>query len=55
VNLDGRIDADDYGRVNNHVPGTLGWYNCDFNYDGVFNLDDHDIIDVNAGMQGDPL
>jgi hypothetical protein len=32
-----------------------GWFNGDFNYDGVINIDDYGIIDVNIGIQGPPL
>src|SRR6185295_16495281 len=32
ANLDGRINVDDYGRIdiNVNVPGAQGWYNGDF-------------------------
>src|SRR5439155_1760821 len=34
ANLDGKINVDDYGRIDFNVGlGTSGWYNGDFNYD----------------------
>src|SRR5439155_20062996 len=35
ANLDGKINVDDYGRIDFAVPlGIAGWSNGDFNYDG---------------------
>ena len=54
--LDGKINVDDYGRIDFNVNlGASGWYNGDFNYDGKINVDDYGIIDFNVGIQGPPL
>src|SRR4029434_3618179 len=56
ANLDGKINVDDYGRIDFNVNlGTAGWYNGDFNYDGKINVDDYGIIDFNVGIQGAPF
>jgi GH18 family chitinase len=56
TNLDGRINVDDYGRVDSAVAiGLTGWLNGDFNYDGKVNVDDYGIIDLNVGVQGPAL
>jgi hypothetical protein len=56
ANLDGKINVDDYGRIDFNVAlGTAGWYNGDFNYDGKINVDDYGIIDFNIGIQGAPF
>jgi hypothetical protein len=56
ANLDGKIDVDDYGRIDFNVGlGTAGWFNGDFNYDGQVNVDDYGIIDFNIGIQGPPI
>jgi autotransporter-associated beta strand protein len=56
ANLDGKINVDDYGRIDLNIPiGTTGWYNGDFNYDGKINVDDYGIIDFNVGIQGAPF
>jgi fibronectin-binding autotransporter adhesin len=53
ANLDGKINVDDYTRIDFNVPlGNPGWYNGDFNYDGKINVDDYTIIDFNVGIQG---
>ena len=53
ANFDGKINVDDYGRIDFNVPlGTSGWYNGDFNYDGKINVDDYGIIDFNVIIQG---
>src|SRR5207253_4764415 len=53
ANLDGRINVDDYGRIDFSVGlGSTGWFNGDFNYDGKINVDDYGIIDFNIGVQG---
>jgi hypothetical protein len=56
ANLDGKINVDDYTRIDFNVPlGASGWFNGDFNYDGKINVDDYTIIDFNVGIQGAPL
>src|SRR5213076_685746 len=56
ANLDGRINVDDYGRIDfNASLGVAGWYNGDFNYDGKINVDDYGIIDFNVQIQGPPF
>jgi autotransporter-associated beta strand protein len=51
--LDGRINVDDYNRIDTGVGmGVSGWSNGDFNYDGKINIDDYTIIDANIGPQG---
>ena len=57
ANLDGKINIDDYGRIDGNVgiAGSSGWYNGDFNYDGKINIDDYGIIDGNIGVQGAPF
>src|SRR5207248_8910871 len=56
ANLDGKINVDDYGRIDFNVGlGTAGWANGDFNYDGKINVDDYGIIDFNVGIQGAPF
>jgi hypothetical protein len=56
ANLDGKINVDDYGKIDFNVQlGTAGWINGDFNYDGKVNVDDYGIIDFNVGIQGPPL
>jgi hypothetical protein len=56
ANLDGKLNVDDYGRIDSNIGlGTAGWYNGDFNYDGKVNVDDYGIIDSNIGIQGAPF
>jgi hypothetical protein len=58
VNLDGKLNVDDYGRIDLNAPfsGTrFGYYNGDFNYDGKINVDDYGKIDFTIGLQGLPL
>jgi len=57
ANLDGKINVDDYGRVdlNVNISNASGWFNGDFNYDGKVNVDDYGIIDFNVGVQGAPI
>ena len=56
ANLDGKINVDDYGRIDFAVPlGVSGWSNGDFNYDGKINVDDYGIIDFNVAAQGAPF
>ena len=53
--LDGKINIDDYGRIDANVASSgsvFGWYNGDFNYDGAINIDDYGIIDGNIANQG---
>lgn len=53
--LDGKINIDDYGRIDANVAASgsvFGWFNGDFNYDGKINIDDYGIIDGNIGRQG---
>jgi hypothetical protein len=53
--LDGRVDVDDYGRIDfNAGLGTAGWFNGDFNFDGKINVDDYGIIDFNVGIPTPP-
>jgi hypothetical protein len=52
--LDGKINIDDYGRIDGHVAQSgvvFGWFNGDFNYDGKINIDDYGIIDGNINQQ----
>jgi hypothetical protein len=57
ANLDGQIDAGDYGVVDNFVQlgGAWGYFNGDFNYDGFIDAGDYGIIDNNIQAQGLPL
>ena len=53
ANLDGKIDASDYSRIDNgFVQQLTGWYNGDFNYDGVINGSDYTLIDNAFNTQG---
>ena len=46
TNLDGVVNASDYGRVDAGFVGHLsGWANGDFNYDGVVDGSDYALID----------
>src|SRR5207253_2882119 len=53
ANLDGKINIDDYIRIDNGIAsGLTGWTNGDFNYDGKINIDDYtSFIDANIGTQ----
>ena len=53
LNLDGRVDAQDYGVIDNWVqfPGTSGHANGDLNYDGVIDAVDYGYIDNNIQVQ----
>src|SRR5206468_5905120 len=55
--LDGKINIDDYVRIDNGISaGLTGWSNGDFNYDGKVNIDDYTtVIDANIGTQGAPF
>jgi hypothetical protein len=57
VNLDGLVDASDYGVIDNYFqfPGTTGYANGDFNYDGVIDAGDYGIIDNTFQLQGPPI
>ena len=58
ANLDGRINIDDYGRIDGHVSqsgSAFGWFNGDFNLDGKINIDDYGIIDGNINQQNQIL
>ena len=58
ANLDGKINIDDYGRIDGNVGqsgSVFGWFNGDFNYDGKINIDDYGVIDGNIYRQGDPF
>jgi hypothetical protein len=58
ANLDGKINIDDYGRIDGNVASSgsvFGWFNGDFNYDGKINIDDYGIIDGNINQQGAPF
>jgi hypothetical protein len=57
LNLDGRVDAQDYGTIDNWVqfPGTDGYWNGDINFDGVIDAVDYGIIDNAIQLQGPPL
>ena len=54
ANLDGKINIDDYGRIDGNVAqsgSVWGWFNGDFNFDGKINIDDYGIIDGNINQQ----
>ena len=58
ANLDGRINSDDYFRIDSGFlggGGGGGWRNGDFNYDGRINSDDYFLIDSAFLGQGAPL
>jgi hypothetical protein len=57
ANLDGQIDAGDYGIIDNfvQVSGASGYGNGDFNYDGFIDAGDYGIIDNNIQAQGAPF
>ncbi len=56
VNLDGKVDASDYSRIDNGFTQHLtGWFNGDFNYDGVVNGSDYTLIDNAFNTQGAQL
>jgi hypothetical protein len=57
ANLDGKLNVDDYIRIDSGVASNLtGWANGDFNYDGKINIDDYTtVIDANIGTQGAPF
>jgi hypothetical protein len=57
ANLDGRIDAGDYGIIDNfvQVAGASGYARGDFNYDGFIDAGDFGIIDNNVQAQRTPF
>jgi hypothetical protein len=57
LNFDGRVDAQDYGIIDNWVqfPGTSGYANGDINYDGVIDAADYGVIDNTIQLQGPPI
>jgi hypothetical protein len=57
LNLDGVVDAGDYGVIDNYFqfPGSSGYANGDFNFDGVIDAGDYGIIDNSFQLQGPPL
>ena len=53
ANLDGKVDASDYSRVDNtELLHLTGWWNGDFNYDGVVNGSDYTLMDNAFNRQG---
>jgi len=51
ANLDGKINIDDYGRIDTSIGvASSGWFNGDFNYDGKINVDDYGRIDFNVNL-----
>ncbi len=61
ANLDGKVDASDYSRIDSaYLAGQsghpmTGWFNGDFNYDGVINGSDYTLIDNAFNTQGASL
>ena len=57
LNLDGLVDAGDYGTIDNWVqfPGSNAYFNGDINYDGVIDAADYGIIDNTIQLQGPPI
>jgi hypothetical protein len=57
LNLDGLVDAQDYGIIDNWVqfPGTFSYAKGDINYDGVIDAADYGIIDNTIQLQGPPI
>jgi autotransporter-associated beta strand protein len=56
ANLDGKVDASDYSRIDSgYLTHLTGWYNGDFNYDGVINGSDYTLIDNAFNTQGAAL
>jgi hypothetical protein len=50
------VDGSDYSRIDNGYQNQLtGWYNGDFNYDGVINGSDYTLIDNAFNTQGASL
>jgi hypothetical protein len=57
VNLDGMVDASDYGAIDNgyQFPGSTDYFNGDFNLDGVIDASDYGLIDNAFQLQSGPL
>jgi hypothetical protein len=56
ANLDGKVDASDYSRIDNgFLSQATGRFNGDFNYDGVINGNDYTLIDNALNTQGASL
>ena len=56
ANLDGKVDAADYTRIDaGFLMHLTGWANGDFNYDGVVNATDYTLIDNAFNHQGAAL
>ncbi len=56
ANLDGKVNIDDYTRIDAGIASQLtGYSNGDFNYDGKINIDDYTIIDNSIATQGGKL
>jgi hypothetical protein len=57
LNLDGLVDAADYGIIDNFVqfPGSFNYAKGDINYDGVIDAVDYGIIDNTIQLQGPPI
>jgi hypothetical protein len=58
ANLDGRVNADDYFRIDSGFLAQLDdptWRDGDFNYDGTINADDYFLIDSAFLGQGGAL
>jgi GH43 family beta-xylosidase len=57
LNLDGLIDAQDYGVIDNWVqfPGSCDYFNGDVNYDGVIDAADYGYMDNNIQVQNGML
>jgi hypothetical protein len=50
------VDGSDYSRIDNGALNHLtGWFNGDFNYDGVINGSDYTLIDNAFNTQGAQL
>jgi hypothetical protein len=53
ANLDGKINIDDYGRIDSSfASGPINYSHGDFNFDKKHTIDDYGIIDANAGLAG---
>ena len=62
TNLDGKVDASDYTRIDSafladrsNSAAVTGWFNGDFNYDGLINGSDYTLIDNAFNTQGASL
>jgi hypothetical protein len=54
TNLDGKVDASDYSRIDSAVSTRTasGWFNGDFNYDATIDGSDYTLIDNAFNSQG---